>query len=89
MLVDKLRGMCPSVGTDLSRPFSLSIADKDVINRSLQATYPSQFVKQHHRSIQDLVRDRAPVSNLRVLLVIEGSATAHNGNFKEVIFLWR
>ena len=35
-----------SVGTDSSRPAQLSIVNKDAMNRSLQMTYPHEFIKQ-------------------------------------------
>ncbi len=47
IVFDKILRIC--VGTDLSRPCRQSTADKDVINRSLQATYPHYFIKPHHR----------------------------------------
>ena len=46
MLFNKLVRI--SVGTDVSRPLGVSIADEDVIHRSLHSTYPEYFVKAHH-----------------------------------------
>ncbi len=46
MLFNKLVRI--SVGTDLSRPFGITIADEDVINRSLQMTYPHYLIKEHN-----------------------------------------
>ena len=41
------------VGTDLSRPVGITVADKDAINRSLQESwFPRSFIKQDKRSIQ-------------------------------------
>jgi len=40
------------VGADLSRAASISSIKKDVINRSLQKTYPNEFVKLHNQFLQ-------------------------------------
>ena len=60
------------VGTDLSRPSRILIGEKDVINRSLQATYLSQFVNQHYRSLPNHWRYVYTASALALLCVCIG-----------------
>ena len=48
------------VGTDVSRPRWQSTAEKDVRHRSLQATYPDEYIKFYYRVLMNLnhIRER-------------------------------